>query len=81
MRSGVDGEFMDHGVIVFDSNQWDDGLLECTVAPNGNGRRFGVMTNKYNACLPISDRTAGVFYRFIFGNEYYVSSYGCERMA
>lgn len=35
---------MDHGVIVFDSDQWDDGLLECTVAPNGNGRRFGVIT-------------------------------------
>jgi len=44
MRSGVDGEFMDYGVIVFDSDQWDDGLFECTVASNGNGRRFGVIT-------------------------------------
>jgi len=45
MRSGVDGEFMDYSVIVFDSDQWDDGLLECTVASNGDGRRFGVIMN------------------------------------
>lgn len=36
---------MDHGIIVFDSDQWDDGLFECTMASNGNGRRFGVIMN------------------------------------